>query len=169
MRTPGGGASARNARATAGFARAGAVTAWVWLAVVSFTMFFGVVSAQFSPPPSPPPPPPSPPPPSPPPPNPPPPSPPPATGFIPTVRVLGATNSGNEALVTTSDCCQWYKWYARWVGLSQILPTVYCPSVTTLVIKRMYTTHIIVHCLPIQYTHTQDSRLTLFFSTHEVR
>ena len=42
--------------------------------------------------------------------------------------------------------------------------TVYRPSVTTLVIKRKSTTY--VHhnhdCLPIQYTHTQDSRLTLF-------
>ena len=65
--------------------------------------------AQFSPPPWPPPPPPSPPPPSPPPPSPASPPPPPATGFTPTVRILGNA-TGNEAAVTVSNCCQWYKW-----------------------------------------------------------
>jgi len=59
--------------------------------------------AQFSPPPSPPPPPPSPPPP-----YPPPPSPPPATGFKPNVRIIDADRYPTK--VTTSNCCQWYKW-----------------------------------------------------------
>ena len=63
----------------------------------------------------------------------------------------------------------WYVFEVR-IGAFPNPDTVYCPSLSALLVniyqywQLLHTSQ--VDCLPIQYTHTQDSRLTLFGYTH---